>query len=93
MPQYPASGVLFQNDRKTKDNQPDYTGTMEFDPEVVRDLYTQMQNGSDKPKARLAGWKKVSKGGKPFVSLRASVEKEQSQGRSYGGEPNDAIPF
>ena len=88
MSQYPASGVLFQNDRKTKNNQPDYVGTMEFDQEVVKDLFDQMKNGVEKPKARLAGWKKVSKGGKPFVSLRSSIEREQQN----QGSTNE-IPF
>lgn len=31
MSKYPNSGALFKNERKTKDNQPDYTGTAEID--------------------------------------------------------------
>jgi hypothetical protein len=56
MSQYPASGVLFANDRKQNDKQPDYTGNLEIDVETVRDLYQQMQSGGDHPKVNLAGW-------------------------------------
>ena len=38
MAQYPASGILFQNDRKQNERQPDYTGNLEVDREVVTDL-------------------------------------------------------
>jgi hypothetical protein len=55
MSQYPASGVLFANDRKQNEKQPDYTGNLEIDVETVLDLYQQMQDGGDHPKINLAG--------------------------------------
>ena len=36
--QYPASGILFQNDRKQNERQPDYTGNIEMDHATVTDL-------------------------------------------------------
>jgi len=81
--QYPASGVLFQNDRKQNQNQPDYTGTIEVDPELVRDLHAQLESGNERPKANLAGWKKVSKNGKPFLSLRSDLLLERKNGGGY----------
>jgi hypothetical protein len=100
MTQYPANGVLFGNDRKTNDRQPDYTGTLDFDREVVMDLYNQLQSGTEQPKASLSGWRKTSKNGKPFLSLKASITSERRQGgqRSYQAPPqrndlNDDIPF
>ncbi len=82
MSQYPASGILFQNDKKQRDVQPDYTGNIEIDPEVVQDLWDQLQSGNQRPKASLSGWKKVSKNGKPFLSLRSSLlmERRNKQG-------------
>lgn len=80
MSQYPPSGVLFTNDRKQKPNQPDYTGDLELSDEVINDLVAQMSRGIEKPKLRLAGWKKVSKKtGKAFVSLTGSMYQESNQ--------------
>ena len=100
MSQYPASGVLFANDRKQNDKQPDYTGNLEIDVETVRDLYQQMQSGGDHPKINLAGWRKTSKNGKTFLSVKASVlrERQQNSGSSYQAPPqnnniDDEIPF
>lgn len=100
MTQYPANGVLFPNDRKTNDRQPDYTGTLDFDRDVVMDLYNQLQSGVEQPKASLSGWRKTSKNGKPFLSLKASIMAERRQGeqRQYKAAPqrsdlNDEIPF
>lgn len=104
MTQYPASGVLFQNDRKQNERQPDYTGSLEFERDVVMDLYNQLQSGVDKPKTSLSSWRKTSKTGKPFLSLKASVPYERKQGGYGGGGSNyqapaqnndldDSIPF
>jgi hypothetical protein len=100
MTQYPANGALFGNERKTNDRQPDYTGTLDFDREVVMDLYNQLQSGTEQPKASLSGWRKTSKSGKPFLSLKASVmsERRPSGQRSYQAPPprnniDDEIPF
>ena len=100
MSQYPASGVLFANDRKQNEKKPDYTGSLELDHETIRDLVNQMNSGVDNPKANLAGWRKTSKAGKQFLSIRASVMRErmQQQVSSYQAPPqsnniDDEIPF
>lgn len=61
--QYDNSGALFINDRKEKDNQPDYTGNIVINGE----------------KKRLAGWKKTSKSdpSKTFLSLAVSEYQDQ----------------
>ena len=98
MSQYPASGVLFANDRKQSEKQPDYTGSIEIDHDTIRDLVNQMNSGVDNPKANLAGWRKMSKAGKQFLSIRASVMRERQQTSSYQAPPQnnnieDEIPF
>ena len=50
------SGVLFRNEKKQTDKQPDYTGTV-----------TVMSE-----KWRLAGWIKKSKAGQTYLSLAVS---------------------
>ena len=49
-------GVLFVNNRKEKDNHPDYTGNINVD-------------GTEK---QLSAWKKTSKNGKTFLSISVS---------------------
>ena len=69
MTEYPPSGALFTNQRKQKESQPDYTGTLELSDEVVNDLVEQISRGVAKPKLSLAGWKKVAqKSGATFLS-------------------------
>ena len=52
------SGVLFKNDRKEKENQPDYTGKIEV----------------ENVEYKLSAWIKESKGGIKFMSLSATKE-------------------
>lgn len=103
MAQYPASGILFQNDRKEKPTQPDYTGNIELEPEVIRDLMAQLDEGVEQPKANLVGWRKIGKTGRPFLSLRGSIMRErQAEGSGYQSQAaantavaglDDEIPF
>jgi len=82
--QYDNSGALFVNDRKEKDNQPDYTGNI-------------IINGNKK---RLAGWKKTSKSdpSKTFLSLAVSDFQEKPEG-TPGPQPtanpvsDEDLPF
>lgn len=57
------TGVLFVNDRKERDNQPDYTGRLTM-------------NGQD---WRIAGWKKTSNSGSTYLSLKISEQESPSQ--------------
>lgn len=98
------TGVLFPNDRKTNPNQPDFTGSVILSRELI--LYATREIGAGRePKLTIKGWKKTSKAGKGFVSLRAeepwdpnkaqarpaSSQQAQPSGGSY--DVNDDIPF
>lgn len=48
-----GSGALFKNERKERENQPDYTGNARVNGQMVD----------------LSAWLKVSKGGKKYLSL------------------------
>ena len=80
---YDNSGALFINDRKEKDNQPDYTGNVVINGE----------------KKRLAGWKKTVKSdpSKTFLSLAISDYQDQpAQESGFKATPNpvdDDLPF
>lgn len=60
---YDNSGVLFVNDKKEKENQPDYTGNITM-------------NGK---KMRLAGWKKTAKKDPSQKFLSISVSEFQNK--------------
>lgn len=75
-------GILFEN-KKTKDSQPDYTGEVNIDGNVMR----------------IALWKKQSAKGNTYLSVQISQEKpkeekpqEVKQENVYN-DLNDAIPF
>ena len=98
MTEYPPSGALFTNQRKQKESQPDYTGTLELSDEVVNDLVEQISRGVAKPKLSLAGWKKVAqKSGATFLSLRGNKFEEKLNNASnqapVSAQSNEPIPF
>ena len=82
MAQYPASGAFFPNDRKQNPNQPDYTGNLTLEHEVVHDLMKQIEEGVEHPKLDLAGWKKVSKAGRTFLSVRGNKMRDRQDGQA-----------
>lgn len=74
------SGVLFVNDRKEKENQPDYTGNITMNGE----------------KKRLAGWKKTSKSdpSKTFLSISVSdFQNQNTEEVSTESVTQDNLPF
>tara|TARA_R100001594_G_scaffold78597_1_gene113185 strand:+ start:1385 stop:1630 length:246 start_codon:yes stop_codon:yes gene_type:complete len=77
---YDNSGVLFVNDRKEKENQPDYTGNITVDGH----------------KMRLAGWKKTAKAdpSKQFLSISVSEFQNQEQNQDQKKDEDlDDLPF
>ena len=97
-----ASGALFKNRKKQTEKQPDYTGNIEMDGDVVRDLMAQLNEGVKHPKADLSAWIRQSKGGMNFLSLNSSVFYERNGGHNKSSNNNqssasndldDEIPF
>lgn len=76
----PNTGTVFANDKKTADNQPDYRGDIVLGPELVSEL-AALVNAGKPAKLDLAGWKKLTKAGKTFISLKA-----QGEYKPKGGE-------
>lgn len=104
MTQYDNSnrGVLFANERKTRPNQPDFTGNVELSRELLAFLASELSAGRE-PKLAISGWSKVGKSGKKFLSLSvdkpyrpegaasAAASRPKSSEDSY--DINDDIPF
>lgn len=85
MAKFPASGALFNNSKKRDDTpkHPDYTGNLELEHEHVRDLVAQMKEGVEHPRLDMACWRKESKRGTPFLSLRANIMSDRREGGGY----------
>jgi predicted RNA-binding protein with RPS1 domain len=84
---YPNSGVLFSQKVKKSLKAPDYSGNIVID---VKDFVEE--NGQIK--IRLAGWKKVSKNGNTFLSLKADMDRKQTEApRENESESDEDLPF
>ena len=77
----PNTGSLFKNERKEKENQPDYKGEIDINGTVLD----------------LAAWVKESKSGKKFFSIKASEKNafqgERKAGPTLPLGDDDDIPF
>lgn len=77
-------GALFKNDRKTADNQPDLTGSL--------DLHNQ---GETPDRLRAAAWSKQKEGGKAGVYLSVAFSLPQAPAQAPEGSANapaDQLP-
>ena len=83
---YPPNGRLFQN-KKTSENQPDITGELEIDADVLAHLNDCAKRGT-KIIMRVAGWRKVLPRGSTFYSIQASKPRYQE---SAGQTPPDRL--
>jgi hypothetical protein len=81
------SGAVFKNEKKTKDNQPDRTGSME----------TKCKSCGVNTEFWVSGWVKKSRAGKMFMSLAFTQKEEQSASSPASGavsdDFDDDIPF
>ena len=68
-------GVLFQEQDKKTDKSPDYIGSLDV-------------NGKE---YRLAGWKRLSKSGKPFLSLSISEPQKKQSGYDTFKQAGEAV--
>lgn len=76
--------ALFRNARKETDNQPDFTGPGSVSPDDLKALYEiaisedAVFDDRGNIKIRVAGWKKQSGSGNPYISLSITVDRPQN---------------
>jgi hypothetical protein len=97
------SGALFINTKKVAGSkQPDYQGDLALSADLVKHLQATLTAGKV-PTLRLAGWKRVSKGGTAWLSLQPAKPYVPGQ-QAYApkgttkppvgfDEDKDGIPF
>ena len=86
------SGSLFKNEKRSG-KQPDYRGDLCIGDDVILHIVKAHKAGED-VMVQLAGWKKVSSGGKTYLSLSVSkpfVKDGEKKPREE--EKEDDIPF
>ena len=83
---YPPGGALFTNSRKTKDTQPDYRGNLEISKDLLKVMVEQAKAG-EKINMDIAGWKKTSKTGTTFLSLKADKPYKKEEASSAEDMP------
>tara|TARA_R110000823_G_scaffold231612_2_gene358282 strand:- start:1609 stop:1914 length:306 start_codon:yes stop_codon:yes gene_type:complete len=95
-----AGGALFSNDRKEKENHPDYKGDLLLDATAVASIIEQHNSGVEFPKLDMSGWKKTSGKGVRFLSLSASKPWVKTGERAAvrltpppANDFDDSIPF
>lgn len=71
------NGALFNNDKKTKDNQPDFQGTVNLD------------NKSDGPKLRLSAWKKKGEKAGDYLSVAIQDYQPRQDGDAGASRSDD----
>lgn len=100
--QGPRGAIFHNREKQAGSNQPDYTGDIEMDRDLVKMLVEQLNTGAQFAKVRLAGWGRQSDRAGDFISLKASEPKkkdggavQQPAGQSFAPQAtsNDAIPF
>jgi hypothetical protein len=87
---FTATGALFTAKNKRTDNSPDYSGSMEFEMDVVDDLIAQKQEGISQPKVNIVGWKKVAKSGIPYLRIISNVEKARLDAKQEISEKRES---
>jgi hypothetical protein len=80
MSEFTDSAILFKNDQRTGSNSPDYGGTIDFACE---------QCGHHMHR-KLAGWIKVARNGKKFLTLSFRLKPSAQQPASALQEPDDS---
>jgi hypothetical protein len=83
-------GVLFVNNRKQQQNHPDFTGNIRLSKEAVQSIADQVRSGVEFPALDLSAWKKISNGGRHFISV--SAKKPYEKGQQGGGNSNRRSP-
>ena len=87
---FPATGALFTAKSKRTEKSPDYSGSLEFEMDVVNDLIAQKNEGISQPKVNLVGWKKVAKTGLPYLRIISNVEKARLDAKEEIAEKRKA---
>ena len=91
------SGVLFNARQKSHPNQPDKTGHVELDLDMVKALVAKIKanqaaNINEHVKLNLSCWENIAKSGLPYINVRGSIPEDKPEDKK-DDDLNDEIPF
>tara|TARA_Y100000114_G_C11729644_1_gene312851 strand:+ start:735 stop:1064 length:330 start_codon:yes stop_codon:yes gene_type:complete len=91
-----SSGALFTNRKKTQENHPDFTGTLELSHEVIENLVTQIDQGKSIGKIDLSAYNSQSKKGFQYIKVYGRIANEGGQQRrtyNSGETPSQSVTW
>lgn len=81
--QYPNTGILFVEKKKTNPKGPDHTGKIDIGADLLKQMLDAHNAGKDVV-LRIAGWDKAGRNG-TFISTRVEIERSETQAAGGGG--------
>jgi hypothetical protein len=90
---YPNSGALWSNKKRTADKQPNFQGSIKLERGFLKELMSNTD--SEIVEVALSGWTREYNGDK-FISLKASkpfVKGEQSKPKPQESDDGEDFPF
>lgn len=93
------SGALFSVANKKSDKAPDLTGDIALGSDVVRYIIEQQRAGNQEITLDLSAWKKVSRSGSKFLSVKIGLPYKKpataqpAQQSSYDDDDDGEPPF
>ena len=87
---YSNTGVLWTNNYKKNDRQPDFKGDLTLERSLVKQLLSESE---DDVKIKISGWNKTGRNG-PFISLvyDSFKPKEETKPKAVDDD-TDSVPF
>lgn len=85
-------GALFINRNKTSEKQPDLSGDVEINMELLKAL-VELAKKNEPLKMRMAGWVREGKNGKFYSVQLAEDNKRQERPKPKAPSFDDDIPF
>ena len=90
--QIQSDGQIFTNDYKSGETQPDWTGSVKFNRELLKGLVTNLKEGGE-AEVRVALWDRTSKNGKEYKYARFDIpqpkKKEEVNNVPQESKPNE----
>ena len=95
-----SEGMIYTNDYRQNDKQPNWTGSLVLQKAIVKELVEKIKNGEEAT-LRVALWDRISKNNKEYKFARVDVQQKKKEKSASPPKPepvveefsDDDIPF
>ena len=95
-----SEGMIYTNDYRQNDKQPNWTGSLVLQKAIVKELVEKIKNGEEATR-RVALWDRISKNNKEYKFARVDVQQKKKEQSAPPPKPepvveefsDDDIPF